>query len=268
MPNDMVSLALEALIYRGVHVLAGVVWIAMLLAHALVQQPALSSMGVASRRESIARLLPRVVFYTQWASALAWVSGAALMATLYYSPRAAPLAHAATSEFAGQSLTPSQWGLAVGVCLAAVAAYDAIARGLGRNAWVAFVLWGAGLVGYGTFLERSLDFSPRAIWIHLGAAMGSAMALNAWLHLGPCLGRIAAAARAGVDADSADLRRAAQRASHNLAQALPLLVAMVAVHQENLLGFRPWQDLFAGLLAVGWAVGFGLQRSAFWLERP
>lgn len=264
----MLSLALEGLIYRGVHVLAGVVWLAMLLAHALVQLPALSDMGPTGRREALARLLPRVVFYTQWASALAWVSGAALMATLYYSPRAAPLAHAATSEFAGQSLLPSQWGLAVGACIAAVALYDAIARALGRHAGAALVLWGLGLIAYGTFLERSLHFSPRAIWIHLGAAMGSAMALNAWLHLGPCLGRLAAAARAGADADVGDLRRAAQRAGHNLAQALPLLVAMVAVHQENLLGFQPWQALFGGIFVTGWAVGFGLQRSALWLERP
>ena len=256
------DLDVDQLLYRWVHLIAGVVWLSMLYSFSLVHNHAVAALDAPTRARVVPEYVPRTLFWFRWAALLAWVSGVALLLKLYYARGSAPIIYASSSEFAGQNMPPAQWLCAFGALLLLVGVYELIARGAGRQAELGYLAWAAVAVGYGCFLDAGLHMSPRAIFIHVGALLGTTMAANAWLHIGPCFERIVAATRAEKPPASADVERAAVRSRHNLYQSAPLLLFMVAVHQERLLGFEDWQLAVASILGLGLAVGWSLRRAS------
>lgn len=253
---------IDQLLYRYAHVSAGVVWIGMLLAMALVQEHVQQALAGEPRSRAIQAGVSRVVFFLQWASLFTWASGAALLARLYYAAGSAPLLFAPTSEHAGEHMPWSRILALFGVLCLGLAAYELVARVFARLPEVAALAWAALVVGLGCRLEHHFELSSRALVIHLGVLLGTVMALNVWLWIAPALLALVAAARAGKEAPTAALERARARARHNLAMATPILLLMVGVHQEELLGARPWQFPVLALLLLGVLVGWGLRRGS------
>ncbi|HUR28130.1 MAG TPA: urate hydroxylase PuuD, partial [Planctomycetota bacterium] len=112
------------------------------------------------------------------------------------------------------------------------------------------------------FLDTRLSMSHRAIFIHIGALFGTAMAANVWMTIAPSFARIVAAVRDGRPPEPRDVDRAGARARHNLYMSTPLLFLMVGVHQEKLLGFECWQYPIGGVLLLGLAIGWSLRRAS------
>jgi len=256
------ALDIDQLLYRWVHLIAGVLWLSMLYSFTLVHNHAVAALDAPTRARVLPEYVSRSLFWFRWAALLTWVSGVALLIKLYYARGSAPIVYASSSEFAGQNMPPAQWLTAFGVLLLLLGVYELIARGAGRQAELGYLAWAAVALGYGCFLEASLHMSQRAIFIHVGALLGSSMAYNAWVHIGPCFERLIAAARAGEPPAQADVERAAARSRHNLYQSTPLLLFMVAVHQERLLGFENGQLAVAVILFLGLAIGWGLRQAS------
>lgn len=252
----------DQLLYRWVHLIAGVVWLAMLYSFTLIHANAVTALEADVRRKVIPEYVPRTMFWFQWASLLTWLTGIALLMKLYYSSRSSPIIFAATSEHAGEHMPWSLIGQAFGGIAVLFIVYDVIARAGAKFAELSYIVWAAIAVGYGCFLDSYLHMSHRSIFIHIGGLLGTAMVANAWMTIVPCFRRIVAAAREGKAPDQKDIDRAGVRSRHNLYMSTPLLFLMVAVHQEQLLGYERWQVPIAGVLLLGLAIGWSLRRSS------
>src|SRR5688500_16666211 len=167
------ALDLDQLTYRWVHLIGGIVWMAMLYGFTLVHNNAVAALDADARRKAIPEYVPRTLFWFKWGALVTWVTGVALLMKLYYSSKSAPILYAATSEFAGQHMPAGQWGMAFGGLLALFLVYDLVARFGGKHAELTYLLWAAVAVGYGCILDTYLDMSNRAILIHVGALIGT-----------------------------------------------------------------------------------------------
>lgn len=256
----------DQLLYRWAHIVGGVIWLSMLFSFTLVHTHAVAALDADLRKKVIAEYVPRTMFWFKWAALMTWFTGVALLMTLYYSSKSSPLMFASTSEFAGQHMPWGQIGIVFGTLLGLFVVYDLLARGAGKRAELSFIAWAAVALGYGCFLDAYLQMSNRAILIHIGALFGTVMTANAWMYIAPGFERVAAAAREGRAPDPADLERAGVRSRHNLFMATPLLLLMVAVHQERLLGTEHWQLPIAGLLLLGLGLGWSLRRFSAYVQ--
>jgi uncharacterized membrane protein len=82
------------------------------------------------------------------------------------------------------------------------------------------------------------------------------MAANVWMRIWPAQRRIITAIKNGEAPEAADPALAGLRSKHNTYMSLPLLMFMVAVHQDSLLRFNEGAQPYfaiAGVLLVGFA---------------
>lgn len=196
---------LHHLLFRWLHVVAAVVWIGhiwTLVFAQRVQQPAAD------------------VWMRAWGG-VAWLTGFALLIWVYY---------------AGGALTsPTQsWGMALGVGLAVLLLtwllYDAIWTLLAQQPIAAAV---ASLVLFGAIAQGLSEFmTPRAVYIHLGATLGSILLNNT--------------------------NQRPKRIRHNAVIAPAVMAFMVSNHFPLIYGSsRPWL-VAPSLLAIGCVVGLSL----------
>jgi uncharacterized membrane protein len=252
----------DQLLYRWVHLIAGVVWLAMLYSFTLVHINAVAVFEADTKRKVTLEYVPRTMFWFQWAALLTWLTGVALLMKLYYSSKSSPIIYAATNEHAGEHMPWSLIGRAFGALFLGYLVYSLIARAAGRFAELSYLVWAAVALGYGCYLDTQLGMSHRAILIHIGALLGTTMAANAGSVIVPSFQRVVGATRDGKPPDPMDLARAGIRSRHNLYMSTPLLFLMVAVHQERLLGFERWQVPVGVVLLIGLAFGWILRRSS------
>src|SRR5262249_55655180 len=70
----------------------------------------------------------------------------------------------------------------------------------------------------------------RAAYIHLGAMMGTIMALNVWVRILPAQKKLVAAVARGETPDARLAERAKNRSKHNTFIILPVLLTMISNH--------------------------------------
>jgi uncharacterized membrane protein len=135
--------------------------------------------------------------------------------------------------------------------LAGWIAYDALCRSAaGRQPVLLAGVVFAGLLAaaYGYFAL----FPGRAAMVHLGALIGTLMAVNVFALIIPGQKKITAALTAGREPDPELGAVAKQRSVHNTYLTLPVLVFMVSGHYPILIG-HPQAWLIAGLVILGGA---------------
>jgi uncharacterized membrane protein len=103
----------------------------------------------------------------------------------------------------------------------------------------------------------STIFSGRAVYIHLGAMLGTIMAGNVWMRIWPSQRKIIAAIKGGTAPDAAVVALAGLRSRHNTFMSVPLLFFMVSNHYPTMYGSAyGWLcamgTVVAGFLAVMW----------------
>jgi uncharacterized membrane protein len=131
------------------------------------------------------------------------------------------------------ALTPWQAvGIACASMLGSWLIYDGLCRSpLGRNdavlGAIVFVLMAALAFGLGRV------FGGRAMFIHVGTAIGTVMVANVAMVIIPGQRRMVEAMRAGGLPDPADGRRAKQRSVHNNYFTLPVLFIMISNHYAS-----------------------------------
>ena len=193
--------------------------------------------------------LPEKLHWFKWEAYTTWLSGTALLVLVYWLK-------AGTMMVDGNimALTPLQ---AVGIGAASMAGswlvYDLLCRSpLGKRegllGLVVFLLMGA--LAWG--LSRLLG--GRAMFIHVGTAIGTIMAANVFFIIIPGQRRMVAAMKAGQTPNPADGKRAKQRSVHNNYFTLPVLFIMISNHYASTYAHaRNWAILVL-MMAAGVAI--------------
>ena len=239
-PDDLLQLS-----FRWMHFLAGVLWIGLLYFFNWVNGPFAATMDGETKKKVVPELMPRALFWFRWGAAVTWLTGVSLAMTLYYS---GPFLLDDGTKPELMQWLPAFLGLLVGFLV-----YDILFKVLGKNSAghaAAVVIWGLLAIGFGCWLE-SLGYSNRAIFIHIGALLGTAMAANVWMRIWPAQKRIITAIKNGEKPEAADPAMAGLRSKHNTYMSFPLLMLMVSVDQAGLTGVAEWQGTVAGVFVIG-----------------
>ena len=246
------------LLWRWIHVVAGVLWIGLLYFFNWVNSAFAPTMDAETKKKVVPELMPRALFWFRWGAAWTWIFGVILLFLLYYM---GPNTFAATSEHAGQRPEFATWiqpfaGLFVGFLV-----YDLLFKSMAKQHSIAVAIWGAITVGFAWYLFYKLGFSGRATLVHVGALFGTSMAANVWMRIWPAQQRIITAIKDGQAPDAADLGMAGLRSKHNTYMSVPLLLLMVSVDQAAITGWNPVCSVIVTLL-VGVGATYLLYKKA------
>ena len=240
-------------LFRFVHVLAGIMWIGNSLLFTWMElnllQPQtdpktgkpkdpdllgfldmLHGGGVfhLQKRQMHADSIPTTLHWFKWQSYTTWITGFLLLAALFYS-NGSSLVDATRS-----SLTPVG---AVGLSLLGLfggwLVYDAVWRSpLGKNTAVAtafsLILLFAATYFYGQV------FNGRALFLQIGAMMGTWMSANVLIHIMGNQHKFMRSLRQGKPYDPAYGKRAKSRSLHNHYMTFPVLFLMLSAHFPSL----------------------------------
>lgn len=198
------------------------------------------------RYEAEPELLPETLHWFQWEAYVTWLSGFSLLVLVYYLGSEAVLVDAATSPLGHRSAV----AIGIGSLAASWVVYDGLCRSPLVRSPRAFAGVGFAL---GTALAWLLSqwLSPRAAYVHIGAALGTLMAANVFRVIVPNQKRIVAAMRAGRAADPALGAAAAARSLHNNYMTLPVIFLMVSQHHPVTYGHRWGWAILAALCLIG-----------------
>ncbi len=166
------------------------------------------------------KTLPEPLYWFKWEAYTTWLSGFALMCVLYYVDANVNLVHSSLGE---------TWGIALSIALLVVAwlVYDGLCRVLRSELALAGVLIALVTVAaYGL----SLVYTDRAVWLQLGAMLGTIMVANVFFVVIPAHWELIRAKEAGREPDPAAGMRGKQRSVHNNYLTLPVLIAMLGGH--------------------------------------
>jgi uncharacterized membrane protein len=232
------------LIFRWIHVLAGITWIGHLYFFNWVNGPLAKTYTPETRKLVIPELMPRALYWFRWGAAWTWITGILLAGLIYYDGRAAfedP-----------QSGNPWLWlGVFVVVILVGFVVYNAIMKGV-KNLIAANTICLVLLAAVYLLMEYVGKYSGRALYIHTGAIFGSMMAGNVWMIIWPYQKRIIMAIKNGTAPDAADVATAGLRSRHNTFMSVPLIFTMISNHYPTVFS-SPYRDIILALIIV---VGF------------
>src|SRR5215467_8126622 len=81
--DPKVSEALN-LIFRWIHVLAGVMWIGHLWFFNFVNGQVAKTYDAESKKKVVPELMPRALYWFRWGAAYTWITGILLLGLVYY----------------------------------------------------------------------------------------------------------------------------------------------------------------------------------------
>ena len=206
------------------------------------------------------RTLPDTLHWFKWEAYTTWLSGFALFCVLYYVDADLNLVGADLPEWAG--IVSS-----LALLAAAWVVYDVLCRVIRNELALAAVL--VGLVTASAY-GLSLLYTDRAVWLQLGAMLGTIMVANVFFVIIPAQRELVRAKQEGRDPDPAPAIRAKQRSVHNNYLTLPVLVAMLGDHFAFAYGHADgWLVLVCLMLVGAWIrLFFNLRhagRTVWWI---
>ncbi len=190
--------------------------------------------------------LPEVLHWFKYEAYFTWVTGAVLLALVYYLE---PTAYLVDTQV--RDLDPLvAVSIGVGTLVVGWLVYHLLCRSpLGRFP-VPFALLGFALLT-GAAYGLSQVFGARAAYVHVGALIGTIMAWNVFFVIIPNQKALVDAMTAGTAPDGALGRAAAQRSLHNNYFTLPVLFIMVSNHYPMTFGHEWSWALLGGISLVG-----------------
>ncbi len=190
--------------------------------------------------------VPAELHWFKWEAAFTLITGLLLLAIVYYLGAGLMVIEPSKVE-----LSPAA-AIAIGIATLVVGwfVYDGLWRSpLARFerslAAVSFALVVA--LAYGV----DQVFASRAAFIHVGALIGTIMAVNVWVHILPAQQAMIDATAAGREADFSRGLQAKHRSVHNNYLTLPVVFVMLSSHYPSTFGHdRAWLIL-GGLFLLG-----------------
>jgi len=245
--QDTMSSGLGELGFRWLHVIAGVLWIGILWFFNWINGAFTATMDGETKKKVVPELMPRALFWFRWGAAFTWLTGVSLLMIIYYHG----LYTYDSGQLAGTKPTPAVWGMTFGALFVGFLVYDILFKSLkGPMHSIGVIVWGLIAVGFGVWLN-SMDYSNRAIYVHIGALFGTSMAANVWMRIWPAQKRIITAIKNGEKPDPADPAMAGLRSKHNTYMSVPLLLYMVSVNQDAMLQIEAYTAVISITLVIG-----------------
>jgi uncharacterized membrane protein len=210
------------------------------------------------------RILPETLHWFKWEAYTTWLSGFALMIVLYYLNADTYLIDKSVADLsAGEAVA-----ISVGLLAAAWVVYDVLCRLLAARplvlAAVLLVLitiaaWGIGHL-----------FSARAMYLQIGAMLGTMMVGNVFFVIIPAHWELVRAKQAGREPDPAANARAKLRSVHNNYLTLPVVFTMLSNHFPFTYGHSyAWLILVVLLVIGAWVRHFfnlrHMGHTAWWI---
>jgi uncharacterized membrane protein len=234
-------------LFRFAHVVAGIMWIGNSLLFTWMelnlsrkdseQNPdflgelnMLHGGGVFHLQKKImhADAIPERLHWFKWQSYTTWMTGFVLFGALFHSNGASLLDATKTQLSSSQAVMLSLAGLFGGWLV-----YDAIWRSpLKKKPLFGVALSLLFLVGYATFYGSI--FNGRALYLQVGATMGTCMSANVFFHIISNQHKFMRALRAGQPHDLELGKRAKMRSLHNHYMTFPVVFLMLSAHFPKL----------------------------------
>jgi uncharacterized membrane protein len=210
------------------------------------------------------RTLPEPLHWFKWEAYWTWLSGFALLVVLYYVNARTYLIDPSVADLSPAAAI----AISVGLLVAAWVVYDLLCRLAGERD----LLVGACLLALVTVAAWGVSnlFSGRALFIQIGAMLGTIMVANVFFVIIPAHRELIRAKEAMREPDPAPGLRAKQRSVHNNYLTLPAVVTMISNHFPFAYA-RSWNWLIlVALLVIGAWVRhfFNLRhtgRTAWWI---
>lgn len=263
------------LIFRWVHVFAGIMWVGTtyyftwLDARLTEEEKAVANTGDAAQiwmvhsggfyvveKRKVPDLVSRTLHWFRWEAGTTWLSGFALLVLVYYIGGGALVDPDVYDISVGAAVA-----LGIGTLVAGGLVYDLMMLSpLGKNekafAVVSYVL----IVGATYGLTRML--SGRAAYIHIGAMFGTIMAANVWMHILPAQKKMIAALNEGRKPNDALSAQAKLRSKQNTFMAVPVVFIMISSHFPGVTyGDRYNWAVLSVLILAGWIAAKFIRRA-------
>jgi len=198
------------LIFRWIHVFAGIMWVGTtyyftwLDARLTEEEKAVANTGIPAQiwmvhsggfyvveKRKVPDLASRTLHWFKWEAGTTWLSGFALLVVVYYLGGGALIDADVRELSLGAAV-----GIGIGVMVVGWIVYDLLMLSpLGRNE-VAFAVVAYILI-IGLCFALTQVFSARAAYIHIGATFGTIMAANVWQRILPAQRKMIASLNAG-----------------------------------------------------------------------
>lgn len=186
---------------------------------------------------------PDKLHWFRFEALITWLSGLLLLGIVYYG--------GGMLADEGALSNGALVGIGVAVIVVGWFAYDLL-----WNTGIGFVPGAVvcylALVALAFGLTRVM--SGRAAYIHVGALMGTVMALNVWVRILPVQRRLVAAMASGASTDPVLAERAKTRSKHNTFIVIPVVLIMISNHFPTATYGSAWNwQVLAVLIPAGWA---------------
>jgi len=236
--------AILNLIFRWLHVIAGIMWIGHLWFFNFVNAQVAKTYDADSKKKVIPELMPRALYWFRWGAAYTWITGFFLLGLVVY--------------MGGTAFDPETQskGMAIGLGLLSLPVsfgiYDVLWKQFAKNEMIGAIISFVLVVAYSFGLNMVM--SGRSLFIHVGAAFGTIMAANVWMRIWPNQRKIIAAAKAGTPPPDGIAPLAALRSKHNTYMSVPLILFMLSSHFPTVYGNDMRWIIAPVIVAVGWGM--------------
>src|SRR5258708_11035711 len=102
------------LVFRWIHVLAGVMWIGHLWFFNFVNAQVAKTYDADSKKKLLPELMPRALYWFRWGAAYTWITGILLLGVVYYMSGLMPAAGVSPLCYFDGSNAAGALGLVVG----------------------------------------------------------------------------------------------------------------------------------------------------------
>jgi uncharacterized membrane protein len=191
------------------------------------------------------RVLPETLHWFKWEAYTTWLSGFALMIVLYYLNADTYLIDRSVADLS----TGEAVAISIGLLVAAWLVYDVLCRLLASRPLVLAAV----LLGSITLAAWGIGqlFSARAMYLQIGAMLGTIMVGNVFFVIIPAHWELVRAKQAGREPDPAANARAKLRSVHNNYLTLPVVFTMLSNHFPFTYGHSYSWLILVVLLVIG-----------------
>jgi len=231
------------LVFRWIHVLAGVMWIGHLWFFNFVNTQLAKTYDPDSRKKVVPELMPRALYWFRWGAAYTWVSGILLLWVVYWAGNA--MGNDRMSSY-------GSGGIGLLIVLIGFAVYDVLWKNM-KNETTGMIV-SLVLFAVVVFIFHLL-MGGRAVFIYAGGLFGTIMAANVWMRIWPSQRKIIAGVKGtGPAADPSIPALAAMRSKHNTYMSFPLIFFMVSNHFPTVYGADSAWLMAIVFVIIGWGI--------------
>jgi uncharacterized membrane protein len=246
------------LIFRWIHVVAGIAWIGHLYFFNFVNAHFAKTLTADNRKLVVPELLPRALYWFRWGAAWTWITGVLLLGIVYYMGGAL---------FEGGTGNMGLAWLMLLLVLVVPFLYDVVMKST-KGSMAGVVVSLLLLAALYAICDLGANFGGRALYVFVGGTFGTAMAMNVWMRIWPAQRKIIAAVKEGTAPDADLVAMAGLRSRHNTYMSIPLVFFMVSNHFPNVYGSDLhwlWAIVIVvvGFLATKWLYAKSAKVSGF-----